>query len=351
MARKIVNGTLFLLLVFGLALLAFAERDVRDAPRRTTQAFADSADSLIREKATTPSTRTDYAHDSLSKPDNIFLEILGLYVDTSGRYKRNDDVRYWKTVRGFQSNDSSRLYKGEGCLKVELRPRANVTQVDTIVWRDTCASVGGCVPLIGDYDRIYRDLCDSIRIVTEGPHLDQTYWREDPLSGLVKDLVIRIDTILSPYTFQIYTGRGNGSPVSQEDTTVTNPMAKMFKFTSYIGNGHGYPLLKQTFIRGFSWVSRQTAGSLTGGSVMLPLPQGIPAGKQLYVKWVTNPATRDISNNKTKISLWTSDLGNGSATNTLTNIAIVEIEDAAHSTADPNQILINLTVWGYTKSL
>jgi len=312
-------------------------------PKTFPYAVSDS-DKTKKDKAGT-SPRTIFSEDSILKPDNIFLPALGLGVDTATRYKRNEVQKHWYTIQGFQSNDSGRYYKSEGCLKIELRPRATRLAKDTIVWRDTCSGVV-CTPMIGDADRIYNNLCDSIRIIGKGPHIGQPYWQVDPLSGLVKDLVIPVDTIPVPLAFQIYTSRGTHG--AQQDTVAATPMTKMFSYSLYFANGYGYPLwYATTYVRGFSWTSRETGGSLTGGRVALPLPTAITAGKQLYVKWVTNPASRNSGNNKTKISLWTADITAGSATNTLTNIGIIEIDDDGHTSSDPNQILVNLTVWVY----
>jgi hypothetical protein len=161
-----------------------------------------------------------------------------------------------------------------------------------------------------------------------------------------------MDTIVVPLIFQLFTARGTfGSP--QDSATGTRPIpggapppgTKWFVVPYYASSTRGFPVGWHFYIQSIAWNMRTNSLVSTGGRDRLYL-HNMPAGKQLFVLWVTNPASRTGGNNKTILSFYTSDLITGGIPNwsAMDHVGFIEIDDTGIASGDPDSILFTLII-------
>lgn len=238
------------------------------------------------------------------------------------------------------------------CFKWYARIGRRPGRALSIWFKDTCAAASSCVGYIGDVDRIFVNLCDSLRILGYGPQVFVTMANDSGGINSKKALYVKVDTISIPVVFQIYRTRGT-PPSSMQDTGAYPTLGGFFTLSSTVGgSSYGFPMHYRTgIVQAVSWTMRNTNNTIIGGKWIRSHTSGmvVSSTKQLLVKWVTNPTSRSLANNKTKIGLYAADITDGGApqiNGNPTNIAWFEIEDDYGGTGyDATQLYVTVVVW------
>lgn len=300
--------------------------------------FTGDSTEYSREHSMIGNTATWHEIDSVFKPIRIIVKS----GDTITAYVRRDmQMRLVDSVSGKRTaRDSVFEFVDTLCIKWMVRYPTDADDHVRLYAVDTCAS---CSPVLRNEDYLPFPLCDrSFRLISVSPQMRNPRWAYDPYTGDTTDIVFAMDTIQTPFTFTIYTWRDpyNGT----RDTSIFMDANTPSGTTS---NMKGYPIGMPFIIRSFAWTHTNpatTAGQ--GGLALINLPQSIPRGSMLYVNWVRHPSTRNVGNNKTKVSFWYDDIANGSRSwGSATWLGEIEIDDDGLISLDNTQLTFTVTVW------
>jgi len=140
----------------------------------------DSTDSIAtgkRERANTPATLTWHQFDSLAKHSNIYCIYIG---DTTGRYVSREHVVRLLENQHYRGRDSSFVFQGDECIRIELRLGTTAAVPDTILWINQCQG-SPCLDTLTIPLGCYEEREETIESEMEVTVCDTTCYRTDTL--------------------------------------------------------------------------------------------------------------------------------------------------------------------------
>lgn len=311
---------------------------------------ADSADSSRREITSTPSTRSDYMHDSLSKP----IRFLTKSGDTTTKYVPRDMLMRAYDGYTYTGRDSVYEFVDTTCIKWYMRLPDSKTRHVRIYAIDTCSGQE-CTPMLGDEDNTFKSGCDSVKIrgLQSWVHVFYMTRPQDGATALGKTMYVSVDTMWVPFTFTIVATQDSAkSTYAPMDSTNRwfSPLVP-----SISSNATAFPIGASMYVKHIAWTSACSNGSLYGGKVVFPSHLVFSPHMSMMLRWITNPVSRAASTDPTKLSVYMIDLTYGATPNVTTPTAPTFIGQATiddggthGSAANKNKtIVLMVTVWAY----